>query len=357
MNLLTLIAKWFKNTGFLSILVFVFLTVFLIHLFAQGGLGPNIEFDGVPWITGPSGTYTTATLPQHLYISIKAKATGFGDVTLSLTNINVTDQPLKSISSSGTEIGRMRAVFGVPFSAAATYSYSSHGYAVPTSTTAKTYNWSASGTVKLTPYAWEWGLLGGRNITGSWVAKTNLAKTESAAAQSGSWVVTTSTGSGSGTGSSNGSGPGCSKNPRYNNWCTDTGACTTRSPLGVAGECGHNYCCCAPAGSPTYNGNSNPPSTPSTPTSSTPDSDSADSSGSDSSDSSGSDSSDGGSTFVGCGHTPSHTTVNFWGCGHSGFRCKAGDHGFVYCPTSDGKTCTVRSGVYQKCSPHTHTYD
>ena len=202
MNLLNLIAKWFKNTGFLSILVFVFLTVFLIHLFAQGGLGPNIEFDGDPWITGPSGTYTTATLPQHLYISIKAKATGFGDVMLSLTNINVTDQPLKSISSSGTEIGRMQAVFGVPFSAAATYSYSSHGYAVPTSTTAKTYNWSASGSVKLIPYAWEWSLLGSRNITGSWVAKTSLAKTESAGAQSGSWVVTSSTGSGSGNGSS-----------------------------------------------------------------------------------------------------------------------------------------------------------
>ena len=253
MNLLTLIAKWCKNAGFLPILIFVFLMVFLIHLFAQGGLGPNIEFDGVPWITGPSGTYTTATLPQHLYISIKAKATGFGDVTLSLTNINVTDQPLKSISSSGTEIGRMRAVFGVPFSAAATYSYSSHGYAVPTSTTAKTYNWSASGKVKLTPYAWEWGLLGGRNITGSWVAKTNLAKTESAAAQSGSWVVTTSTGSGSGNGGSSGSSSGCSNNPLYN-YCTDNGTCTTRSPSGVPGECGHNYCCCAPAGSPTYNG-------------------------------------------------------------------------------------------------------
>ena len=257
MNLLTLIAKWFKNTGFLSILVFVFLTVFLIHLFAQGGLGPNIEFDGVPWITGPSGTYTTATLPQHLYISIKAKATGFGDVTLSLTNINVTDQPLKSISSSGTEIGRMRAVFGVPFSAAATYSYSSHGYAVPTSTTAKTYNWSASGTVKLTPYAWEWGLLGGRNITGSWVEKTNLAKIKSAPSQSGSWVVTSSTGSGSGNGNSNGnnsgSSSGCSNNPLYN-YCTDTGSCTTRSGSGIPGECGHNYCCCAPAGSPTYNG-------------------------------------------------------------------------------------------------------
>lgn len=48
---------------------------------------------------------------------------------------------------------------------------------------------------------------------------------------------------------------GCANNPTYN-WCTDRGSCTTRSPSGVPGECGHNFCCCAPRGSPMYNGGS-----------------------------------------------------------------------------------------------------
>lgn len=48
-------------------------------------------------------------------------------------------------------------------------------------------------------------------------------------------------------------GSGCANNPTYN-YCTDTGSCTTRSPSGVPGECGHNYCCCAPPGSPMYSG-------------------------------------------------------------------------------------------------------
>ena len=232
--------------------------------------------------------------------------------------------------------------------------------------TPKTYSWNASGSIKLVPVYWKWRISG---ITpgGSWEEASSDFHRTGTDSDSGSWTVNTnfrtlnraSPGNrDSDETSSSSSSSGCANNPNYNNWCTDTGTCTTRSPLGIAGECGHNYCCCAPSGSPTYNGNSNPPSTP---TSSTPDSDSSssDSSSSDSSssDSSSSDSSDEGSTFVGCGHTPSHTTVNFWGCGHSGFRCEAGDHGFVYCPTSDGKTCTVSSGRYQKCRPHTHTYD
>ena len=47
---------------------------------------------------------------------------------------------------------------------------------------------------------------------------------------------------------------GCANNDTYN-WCNDRGSCTTRSGSGVPGECGHNFCCCAPSGSPTYNGN------------------------------------------------------------------------------------------------------
>lgn len=53
-------------------------------------------------------------------------------------------------------------------------------------------------------------------------------------------------------GSSSSSSPGCSNNPDYD-YCTDTGTCSTRSGSGVPGECGHNYCCCAPYGSPEYN--------------------------------------------------------------------------------------------------------
>ena len=57
-----------------------------------------------------------------------------------------------------------------------------------------------------------------------------------------------------GTISSNrGSSSSCYNNTNHN-WCSDTGSCTTRSRRGVPGECGHNYCCCAPSGSPIYNG-------------------------------------------------------------------------------------------------------
>lgn len=42
---------------------------------------------------------------------------------------------------------------------------------------------------------------------------------------------------------------GCVNNTTYN-WCSDTGSCTTRSRSGVPGECGHNYCCCAPPVAP-----------------------------------------------------------------------------------------------------------
>ncbi len=70
-------------------------------------------------------------------------------------------------------------------------------------------------------------------------------------------LQTNTQGSGSGSGSgSSGSDKGCSNNPDYD-YCTDTGSCTTRSGSGVPGECGHNYCCCAPYGSPQYDPNTN----------------------------------------------------------------------------------------------------
>lgn len=63
-----------------------------------------------------------------------------------------------------------------------------------------------------------------------------------------------SCGSGSGSGSRSGSGS-CYNNTNRN-WCSDTGSCTTRSRFGVPGECRHNFCCCAPSGSPYYSGES-----------------------------------------------------------------------------------------------------
>jgi hypothetical protein len=54
---------------------------------------------------------------------------------------------------------------------------------------------------------------------------------------------------------------GCGQS-EYADYCNDQGNCTTRSGPGVPGECGENYCCCAPSGSPYYgesdeSGNSN----------------------------------------------------------------------------------------------------
>lgn len=67
-----------------------------------------------------------------------------------------------------------------------------------------------------------------------------------------------SCGSGSGSGSRSGSRSrsGSCYNNTNRNWCSDTGSCTTRSRFGVPGECRHNFCCCAPSGSPYYSGES-----------------------------------------------------------------------------------------------------
>ena len=188
--------------NFLLILTFIVMGLGLLgtwlNSWGQGGNGPNISFLKNPWITGPSGVYTKYTDQEgnvrwspsksDLTVVIQSEASGFGDVTSTLKNITIAGPPY-STSQSGTEIGRMQVVYGFPFSAAATWAYSSHGKSIPFIETPGTYSWSASGEVKLTPYAWEWELLSGPHWTGSWVPKPNLAKIESAAQTSGTWRV------------------------------------------------------------------------------------------------------------------------------------------------------------------------
>ena len=121
----------------------------------------------------------------------------------------------------------------------------------------KTYSWNLSGSIKLVPWYWKWRLSGNRGLGGSWEAAPSEHHNTQPASTSGSWTVsrnwTTLSRSSPGS-SSQGSGPGCA-NVSGPNYCNDKGACTTRSPSGVPGECGHNYCCCAPAGSPMYGSN------------------------------------------------------------------------------------------------------
>ena len=115
-----------------------------------------------------------------------------------------------------------------------------------------------------------------------------------------------SCGSGSGSGSSSAT---TRNNGCYNNtardWCSDTGSCTTRSRSGVPGECGHNYCCCAPSGSPIYNGGSSSSGSSSSGSSSSGSSSSGSGSGSSSGSSSSSSSSSSnricGNTWTGSG--------------------------------------------------------
>ena len=182
----------------LLILTLVLMCLGLLGTWGQGGNGPNISFLKLPWITGPSGVYTKYTDQEGNVrwspsksdptVAIQSEASGFGDVTSTLKNITLAGPPV-STSQSGTEIGRMQVVLGWPFSAAATWAYSSHGMSIPFIETPGTYQWSASGEVKLTPYVWEWDLLSGPQWTGSWTPKPNLARIESVAVTSGSWRV------------------------------------------------------------------------------------------------------------------------------------------------------------------------
>ena len=184
--------------NFLLIITLALMCWGLFGTWAQGGRGPNIRFLKSPWITGPSGVYTKYTNQEggvrwspsksDPTVAIHSEASGFGDVTSTLTNITIAGKPF-SVSGSGTSIGSMQVVFGWPFSAAATWAYSSHGKSIAFIETPGTYRWSASGNVKLTPYVWEWDLGSGPNLTGDWVKKPELADTEGALAASGKWRV------------------------------------------------------------------------------------------------------------------------------------------------------------------------
>lgn len=121
----------------------------------------------------------------------------------------------------------------------------------------KTYSWDASGSIKLVPAYWQWSFPSG----GEWLEASDMWSTTGTASTGGSWTVnknwTTLTRSspGSRSSSSSSSSSGCA-NLSGPNYCNDQGSCSTRSGSGVPGECGHNFCCCAPSGSPTYNGGS-----------------------------------------------------------------------------------------------------
>ena len=189
----------------------------------------------------------------------------------------------------------------------------------------KTYSWNASGSIKLVPAYWNWTLPPG----GEWQEASDIWHTTKSASGSGNWTVahnwttlnraspgnrnsdeTSSSSSGSSSGSSSesssSSGASCSNNPFYDH-CTDTGSCTTRSPSGVPGpDCGYNYCCCAPVGSPT---------------------DTGDSSGSSSGSSSSSSGCSNNSYYDHCTDTGSCTTGS--GSGVPGPEC---GHNFCCCP-------------------------
>lgn len=95
----------------------------------------------------------------------------------------------------------------------------------------------------LNPWAWAQGraLNAGKNPQPKNIISESKSATEQGLVSSGS------------SSSSSSSNQGCS-NVSAHNWCDDEGSCTTRSGSGVPGECGENYCCCAPSGSPMYNG-------------------------------------------------------------------------------------------------------
>lgn len=106
------------------------------------------------------------------------------------------------------------------------------------------YEWNGSGSVSAYGQVRDMSLTTSGSDGGT--ANSPAGAYDTADSASGSWTVVTK----------NSPGSSCANNDTYN-WCNDRGSCTTRSGSGVPGECGHNFCCCAPYGSPTYNGGGN----------------------------------------------------------------------------------------------------
>ncbi len=101
--------------------------------------------------------------------------------------------------------------------------------------------------MNLVPVYWKWKLGGITGAGGSWEEASSIHHDTGTVSGGGSWTVnknwTTLSRSSPGNRSSS-SGSGCS-NASGQDYCDDTGTCSTKSEKGVAGPCGHNWCCCA----------------------------------------------------------------------------------------------------------------
>ena len=289
-------------------------------LVASYGLTKSTRNDAGPVGTcNKSGTYTqykslqsngtvsmhwSPSLPLNNKFGYRIRVNGYGwiDATINHAVTSTRFNTIGSGSHSFTrgKVGTFYVFLVIPRSKAVTEQIISDKITVSYNNEAyDTYSWTASGKVTLQAVYWKasagYPFMGGSwenfgpavahkyNSQGSWILEGKLLcpkcsqevthfsqhhiTCSSSSCGERYWRCITSElnehtatshtvqNNGGGTVSSGGSSSSCYNKPTPN-WCSDTGSCTTRSRSGVPGECGHNFCCCAPRGSPIYNGGS-----------------------------------------------------------------------------------------------------
>lgn len=233
------------------------MTAILLSLFCltwQVQQGTTWVGDGVATITSKpvitanvSGTYTKFRDPNPAILSTWVPPTPPSEATVTITGtVNGIGRAYPHLTANidGSSFDRQTEhSFGNRFLLRSETKTVSTDASVTFSGFDGKKEWSGQGS--LSAYSQIRDVTITKSGTGGGTGNSPASAFDSADSASGEWTVITR----------NRPGSSCANNDTYN-WCTDRGSCTTRSGSGVPGECGHNFCCCAPYGSPTYNGGS-----------------------------------------------------------------------------------------------------
>ena len=322
----------------------------------------------IEWTDGFSRQFWDPQPPDKIEFWLRAYVTGFGHVEFSDFKATVYGQTTNPAATEQDDVGYYIPILP-NYNLEENYEVDQYLEGPNFNTAAGTYNWSASGKVKLKPvhYALGGSVGGGPGANFGWTTDTSLTPT--AYSQSGSWVVEHRTFKNNNKLSGNYRCAGCSEktssqyahritcaNPQDNTqyyfclqtekWthlyeetcsdanCADTGVyrCThTHSdpsppppdpdPPDIAGSCGHNF--------PTTQIANHEPSVGSC-----------------------------GHTYSPCTPVNHNTSVN-GSCpsAHTYYACQSSDHALqTNCSETDsnGNTCTVTN--FYACESHTHQY-